>query len=257
MKITKVRILSFLILFLGLAGLTYYYRAQIKNNLPKKIKELLKNSHNPDTVSYDRDREFQWGIDISHHQSAVNWDVLMEKNRPDFIFLKATEGSTHVDTKYLEYVGKSREHRVLVGAYHFFSYQSSGKTQAENFIKHAKLSEGDIHPVLDVEFRKNMQDESWIKREIKSFCNEIWEEYGVYPIIYCECDYYNRYLKKDFANFNYWISDLYREPRCEYIIWQYTDDGLVHGIGKIDNNRFHKDKDISDFVLSQSVLNRR
>lgn len=152
---------------------------------------------------------------------------------------------------------KTRELGIPVGAYHFFSYQSNGKLQAENFIKNAKLTFGDIYPVLDVEFRKNMKDKTWIIREIKSFCNEIKNEYGVYPIIYCECDYYNKYLKNDFSNYNYWISDLYREPRCEYVIWQYTDKGLVHGIGKIDNNRFHKDKNITDFLLSKPILKNK
>jgi lysozyme len=190
-----------------------------------------------------------WGIDVSHHQSAIQWDVLTQKNQPDFIFFKATEGRTHVDTKYAAYSRKSRELGIPTGAYHFFSYQSSGKAQAANFIKHAKLRSGDLFPVLDVEFRKNMQHRAWIIREIKAFCQEINNQYGVYPIIYCECDYYHTYLKHDFADFHYWIADFYREPRCEYVIWQYTDRQLVHGIGKIDNNRWHNNKHIADYLL--------
>lgn len=254
MKKSKVLILSVLILFLGLGSFSYYYRTPIKRILLKKYKEIFENKHSPEKVSNNKERDFVWGIDISHHQSSINWDILIEKNKPDFIILKATEGSTHVDSKYSAYLKKSRELAIPVGAYHFFSYQSNGKLQAENFIENAKLTDGDIYPVLDVEFRKNMQDKAWIIREINSFCNEIKDKYGVYPIIYCECDYYNKYLNNDFANFNYWISDLYREPRCEYVIWQYTDKGLVHGIGKIDNNRFHKDKNITDFLLSKPII---
>jgi len=253
MKKNKVLILSVLILFLGLGSFSYYYRTPIKRILLKKYKEIFENKHSPEKVFNNKERDFIWGIDISHHQSSINWDILIEKNKPDFIILKATEGSTHVDSKYSAYLKKSRELGIPVGAYHFFSYQSNGRLQAKNFIENAKLTDGDIYPVLDVEFRKNMQNKAWIKREIKSFCNEIKDKYGVYPIIYCECDYYNKYLRNDFANFNYWISDLYREPRCEYVIWQYTDKGLVHGIGNIDNNRFHRDKDITDFLISKPI----
>jgi len=39
-----------------------------------------------------------------------------------------------------------------MGAYHFFSYETPGKKQAENFIKHANLKKGDMIPVLDLEY---------------------------------------------------------------------------------------------------------
>lgn len=251
MKPRKIFILSGLVLFLGLASFSYYYRTPIKRTFSKKYNKIFTDKQKSKKAFKSDEKGTAWGIDLSHHQRTINWDVLVEKNKPDFIFLKATEGSTHIDTKYSTYLKKSRELGIPVGAYHFFSYQSKGKSQAENFIQNAKLTKGDIYPVLDVEFQRNMKDEAWIKREIKAFCEQIKEEYGVYPIVYCECDYYNRYLKEDFSDFTYWISDFYREPRCDYAIWQYTDKGLVHGIGKIDNNRLHKDKNISDFLLSE------
>ncbi len=74
-------------------------------------------------------------------------------------------------------------------------------------------------------------------------------EYPVNPIIYCEISFYNRYLKDDFAHFDYWICDLGGEPVRDYVIWQYTDRGLVQGIGRIDNNRFHKNKCLGDYLL--------
>lgn len=243
MKKNKALKFSILLIFIGIATVSFYYKAPIKRNLKKIYKERVDNSTN--TTSKEGDS--LWGIDISHHQGSINWKVLVEKNRPDFIFLKATEGSTHIDTKYSEYVKKSRELAIPVGAYHFFSYQSSGKDQAKNFIKNSKLIKGDIYPVLDVEYTKGMKDKTWIINEIKAFCKEIKKEYGVDPIIYCECDYYTKFLKNDFKNFSYWISDLYREPGCDYIIWQYTDRGFVHGIGNIDNNRFNKNTNIKNY----------
>ena len=77
-----------------------------------------------------------WGIDISHHQKNVDWNE-MSKRKPDFIFLKATEGSTHVDTKYKSYKKSADKFDIPTGAYHFFSYQSDGESQANHFIKTA------------------------------------------------------------------------------------------------------------------------
>jgi lysozyme len=225
------------------------YRNTAKRFLLKTYKEYCGNTHSPKEISDSGSRNHVWGIDISHHQKSINWQVLVQKNKPDFIFFKATEGSTHTDTRYREYVKEAREHGILVGAYHFFSYQSPGAQQAKNFIKNAALRKGDLYPVLDVEFKKNMPSKTWIVNEIEAFCNEIKKEYGVYPIIYCECDYYNKYLKERFKNYNYWISDLYWEPRCNYIFWQYTEAGQVEGIGKIDNNRLNPRKDIHSVIL--------
>lgn len=248
----KARIWSALILLVGLSTLAYHYRAPIRKYLLKSFKREAAHWHQSEQYLGKNEKRFCWGIDISHHQRTIDWELLVEKNKPDFVFLKTTEGSTHVDTKYSTYLKKLRGFKIRVGAYHFFSYQSSGKSQAKNFIKNAKLTKGDLHPVLDVEFRNRMNSPTWIRREIKSFCTEIKNEYGVYPIIYCECAYYHKYLKRDLANLNFWISDLWREPTCDYVIWQYTDKGWVHGIGAIDNNRFHEDKKISDFLISKS-----
>ncbi len=205
--------------------------------------------------TFPKDRAFattageKWGIDLSHHQKTIDWDLLVKHNKPDFIFLKSTEGSSHIDTKYKSYKEKAHSFEIPVGAYHFFSYSSSGYDQARHFIKHSKLEKGDLLPVLDVEFRKSMNSQKWITTEIRAFCLEIKREYGAYPIIYCECAFKEQYLKKGFQEINYWISDLYREPRCEYLIWQYTDRGLVKGIGRVDNNLLRKGAEISDYQL--------
>jgi len=234
------------VISISLLGAAYYFRAPIKTLMLKACRIICPP---PDPPAIDSIRNTAWGIDISHHQKSVDWELLVEKNKPDFIFLKATEGSSHTDSKYSEYAAEAREQEIPVGAYHFFSYNSSGKQQAKKFIKKARLSEGDLHPVLDVEFRKNMKNRKWIIAEISSFCKEIKKEYGVNPIIYCEYDYYKKYLKDDFGDFNYWISDFYREPRCKYVFWQYTDKGRVEGIGNIDNNRMNESEKLEDYIL--------
>jgi lysozyme len=182
-------------------------------------------------------QEFVWGIDISHHQKNVDFDKLINENKPAFVFLKATEGKSHIDDAYADRLNKFRELGIPVGGYHFFNYNVSGKLQAEHYINTVGLRKGDLYPILDVEMKhSSTQSKQWIVKEIKAFCELVEAEYGVRPIIYCEYDYYRKYLKEEFSDYQYWISDFYREPRCKYVMWQY-DILHVEGVGSIDNNR--------------------
>jgi len=192
-----------------------------------------------------------WGIDISHHQ-YVNWEELVQRNRPGFIFMKATEGATHSDSRYKGYRLKAKEHNIPSGAYHFFTYQSPGNKQAQHFIEQAQLQVGDLFPVLDIEYRKNggkMPEASYIKAEVAAFCKEIIAHFGLKPIIYCEEAFYREYLGRGYDDYPLWISDLHREPRIRYDFWQYTDKGMVHGIGAIDNNRLREGAELSKYLI--------
>lgn len=178
-----------------------------------------------------------WGIDISHHQKNIDYDELIKENKPAFVLMKTTEGQTVVDCEYANRLKKFRDLGIPVGGYHFFNYNASGKAQAENYIRISDLQKGDLYPIIDVEFTNSgSKSRQWIISEIKSFCEVVKEHYGVEPIIYCEYDYYRKYLKDDFSNYKYWISDFYREPRCDYVIWQY-------GIFKVDGFKGSVDND--------------
>lgn len=242
MKRKKIVAVGIIILLTSL--LTYTNKKEIYHFGKQFLKSYIEKN-----TSEIKNNESIWGIDISHHQKKINWNYLVEQNKPDFIFLKCTEGVTHQDSKYKTYKKNAQQYDILVGAYHFFSYQTPGKEQAENFIEHAKLSEGDLIPVLDLEYVKNRKTYKNKVGEIKVFCQKIKSKYGVNPIIYCEYDYKQKVLGSDFDDFTFWISNLYREPRCDYVFWQYTDKGNVKGIGKIDNNKLNPSKNLSDYIM--------
>lgn len=230
-----------------LFGVVIYTNKRAVYNTARNV---LRSMNEKQVSSQKEDLNFVWGIDLSHHQSRIDWDLLVAENKPEFIFLKCSEGKTHQDTKYKDYREEASKRNILTGAYHFFSYQSSGKDQANNFIKHADLKKGDLFPVLDIEYKNNRPSNSKIRKEVKEFCEVIKAKYGVNPIIYCEDDYYTNILKQDFEGYNYWISNLYREPRTEYAFWQYTETGEVKGIGKIDNNRLKQGLNLADFTIT-------
>lgn len=230
-----------------ITGLWFWKGTSLQNYLQRNASEKIK-SIGPSILSPSG----PWveGLDLSHHQRHIDWDLLTRENKPAFIFFKATEGTTHQDSRYHSHIKEARKRNLLSGAYHFFSYTSPGKSQAKNFINTARIKPGDLHPVLDVEFRRNMPSEYWIISNIAAFCKEIEKEYGVKPIIYCECDYYKNYMQEDFPDYAYWISDMYRTPRCNWILWQYTDKAKIRGIkGSVDKNRVNPEINLLDYIL--------
>lgn len=180
-----------------------------------------------------------WGIDISHHQGRINWRKLAE-NPPFFIFMKATEGISHKDTRYRQNRKSADKAGILTGAYHFFSYTSDGALQAKHFLTHAKLKPGDLLPVLDCEYKKNMPPRATVAKELVKFIKTIESELGVKPIIYCEYGYYTRYLKGHITNdYPLWICDFRRKPQCNHVFWQKTDRFKHPAFrGTVDLNEF-------------------
>ncbi|MBI6115968.1 glycoside hydrolase family 25 protein [Salegentibacter maritimus] len=206
-------------IFLAAIALSFVYPQQIKAELIE-FRDLLRKT---EYSNFQPGEEQVWGIDISHHQQQIDWKKF-KALQPDFVFLKATEGSTHRDSRYKEYKKKAEEQGAIVGAYHFFSYTSSGKDQARNFLKFAGLKKGDLPPVLDVEFTSGMPNKKSVQRELLAFIQFVEKEVGVKPIIYCECDYFDKYLKSELGDdYILWIADFWRKPRCKYQFWQKTD----------------------------------
>ena len=91
------------------------------------------------------------GIDVSHHQGLIDWEAV-SATKVQFVFLKATEGSTHVDRRFARNLRGARRVGIPVGAYHFLNAKSTIASQFANFYEHASPSELDLLPVVDVEW---------------------------------------------------------------------------------------------------------
>lgn len=180
-----------------------------------------------------------WGLDLSHHQGMIDWDLLA-KQKPNFIFFKATEGVSKVDTKYNSYRKDARRLHIPTGAYHYFSYSSPGYWQAQNFLKIAKLQSGDLPPVLDIEWTKIMPNPTLIANEAIAWLKVVENKLGVRPIIYCNYRFYTDYLKGKLKHeYPLWLSNYSRLPEYKCLFWQKANNYSVEGVrGKVDYNLF-------------------
>lgn len=184
-----------------------------------------------------------WGIDISHHQSTIDWKKL-KKQKPHFIFFKATEGASHKDKKYTENYKNARKQGIIVGSYHFFSYRSTGEAQANHFLKTARYKSGDLPLVLDAEYAPNMPSNKVVTKELTDFMKIVTRKTGKKPIVYCDYDYYKQYLDGNLKNKHYlWICDYRQKPDCDWTFWQTTDKFSISGVkGGVDFNLFNGTK---------------
>lgn len=201
------------------------------------------------------------GVDISHYQGDINWNDIYNQNI-DFAFMKATEGSSTIDEYFERNWSNAQETPIVVGAYHFYSFDSSVETQAENFISTVGSLKGKMPPVIDFEFysnyEKNPPDINTTRANLKLFLDILEDYYGVKPIIYATVKSYKLYVKNEFNEYPLWIRNVYFSPNLgmknRWTFWQYTDTAVLkgyHGDEKyIDMNVFRgTEKEFRDLLI--------
>ena len=176
------------------------------------------------------------GIDVSSYQGEIDWNVLSSQDI-DFVFIKATEGSGFADKNFDYNYNEAIKTRLRVGAYHFFSYESSGETQADNFIKTVEKTENMLPPVVDLEFygnyEKNPPNRETVSVELQKCLDRLEEYYEMKPIIYATSRSYSRYLSGEYENYDIWIRSMISVPNFrdgrKWTFWQYSDKGELNG----------------------------
>ena len=176
------------------------------------------------------------GVDVSSYQEDVDFKELARQG-VEFAYIKATEGSGHVDTSFNQKWADAKNAGILAGAYHYFSYESSGATQAENFIKTIGDLEGRLIPAVDMELTVeevyNPPEKSTVVTGLKAFLAVVEEEYGVKPLIYAQKDYWDKYLADDFGDYPRWARNVFYpvfvDLGDDWVMWQYDDRGEMSG----------------------------
>ena len=194
------------------------------------------------------------GVDVSSYQGEIDWEILSSQNI-SFAFIKATEGSSFVDEHFAYNYEEARKTNLAVGAYHFFSYDSPGAAQAENFINTVIPHTGMLPPVIDVEFygdkEKNPPAREDVTVQLKTMLNSLEEHYKQKPILYATEKSYALYLENDYGEYDIWIRNVLTKHKFpdnrEWKFWQYTNRKQLKGyVGKekyIDINVFNGSTD--------------
>lgn len=219
MKMRRIRLVLIGVLLLLAGGLGYIYA--VYNGF------ILLN--NPSGARYP-----VRGVDVSHYQGEIDWQVLSQENI-DFAYIKATEGSSHVDDKFAANWELAKQTDLVIGAYHFFSFDSPGETQAVNFISQVERLDGALPPVIDVEYygdkKVHPPDPAALRRELQVMLDRLEEHYGRPPVIYSTEDVWGQYLAGYFDAYPLWIRNVLTKPRIRepWLIWQFTNRARLDG----------------------------
>ena len=188
------------------------------------------------------------GVDVSHHQGKIDW-VALAASDVQFAFIKATEGTDHRDTMFERNWSESAAAGVQRGAYHFFTFCSSGAAQAAHLIGVVRPGQAMLPPAVDVEYSGNCANPPSVERirdELRIMLQNLTVAYGRKPILYTTNEARVRLLRGAFGEYPLWIRNVYAPPWSlgvtDWTFWQHSDDGRRDGARTlVDLNVFYGD----------------
>ena len=174
------------------------------------------------------------GIDVSSYQGEIDWKLISNQGIK-FAFIKATEGSGMTDDYIRQNLKNIADTDIYHSAYHFFSFDSAGETQADNYISVVGKNEINLPPVIDIEFYgdkfRNQPSRQEVYKILSPLTERLEKHYGVKPVIYTTSLLYFKYIiNSEFSDYPLWIRNVNSEPLLiDWDFWQFSDKGLLEG----------------------------
>ena len=192
------------------------------------------------------------GIDVSRYQGRINW---AEVPAFQFVYIKATEGTTYQDPYYKRNVEGAKKAGIPVGSYHFFRTTSPAHDQFANFKNHVEKDKQDLIPMVDIEECRNWTKEQF-QDSLRVFLDLLEQYYGKKPLIYSVQNFYRGYGAPKFNRYPLLLGRYKSQSppsfqgRGHYTIWQFDEHGKVPGIPyDVDLDRFHPRRSVDDIRL--------
>ena len=178
-----------------------------------------------------------FGIDVSEYQGDIDWETLVDKNKIDFAFVRATAGSDTKDRNFSENWRQLKKYNVPRGAYHYYRPNENSTDQANLFIKTVVIEKGDFVPALDIEKYSKVQSVTSLKNGLLNWLSIVEAHYGVVPIIYTYSNFYEKVITDDkrFKKYPIWIAHYSEKENpkklpSDWVFWQFCEDGRLEGI---------------------------
>ena len=169
--------------------------------------------------------DYAFGIDISHWNGAVNFDVV-KANSPKVVFIaaKASEGASFKDSQFTRNWAEMRRIGVCRMAYHYMRFSTSAVAQRDNLL--SATSDWDWEHdrlVLDCEEESTLTA-SQITDVVNTLMAQLRTVTGRLPILYSRAEWVNRKIivSRLPNNVDWWLAH-YLKPLPEP---QYTPEKL-------------------------------
>ncbi|TZF99997.1 glycoside hydrolase family 25 protein (plasmid) [Chryseobacterium panacisoli] len=224
-------------------SISYYYALYFNKFTHKKLHNSEREAARIQRI-LTSNLDKTYGFDVSHYQNRedIKWDSLSIGNKTiplEFVVMRATMGNRSADKHFDEFWEMAKKHNLIRGAYHFYRADEDPVIQANNFLANVKLESGDLPPILDIEKIPKRKTNKKLIEDLKVWCKIVEEAYGEKPIIYTYYHYHKDFLKGEFEGYPLWLAN-YNDvpspsPDDQWDFWQFTENGIVHGINtKVD-----------------------
>ena len=185
-----------------------------------------------------------WGIDVSHHQSTINWEQVRDAGI-DFVIIRCGFGSDlekQDDKQWQRNVAECERLGIPYGVY-LYSYalnETMAYSEAQHTLRLLKGHNPDLPVFLDMEDNTQAPVGNVMLGKIaKVYCDTV-QAAGYEVGIYASYSWWTYYLTEPvFENDSWyrwvaqWGSSCSYKKRYE--MWQYTETGTIAGIaGRVD-----------------------
>jgi len=189
--------------------------------------------------------------DVSHWETGVgspfiDWKVI-DLSGILAIITKATQGTSYINTTFGHDWGQLKYNlRVKRGTYHYFENNTDPIAQANHFIDTLQGDYGELVPALDCE---DPEQSTNYANKIKTFLDHFESRTGIKLMIYTYPSWWNERVGNVSwaAAYKLWIAHYGVSqpsiplPWTKAVIWQFSDSGIVSGIGgKVDMNKVYE-----------------
>lgn len=105
------------------------------------------------------------GLDMSHYQGDVWWETVAENSnhKLNYVYLKATEGGSRIDQRYLDNIEAAQRYGMNVGSYHFYRPTVPQEEQLRNFRMQCRPQDQDLIPMVDIETTGGLGREGFVR----------------------------------------------------------------------------------------------
>lgn len=172
------------------------------------------------------------GIDISH------WNIpsRIDYDEPEFIIMKASEGSHYADPLMINHAGNAVKRGKAIGFYHYARPElNNPKDEAENFLRQLHGFIGRSILALDWEGKALTHPIEWARE----WCDYITDKTGTRPLFYCQYSYTDKINLIREGNYGLWIARYNKDLTVKtmkakdgkpWAIWQHTSVPLDRDI---------------------------
>ncbi|PFB05001.1 N-acetylmuramoyl-L-alanine amidase [Bacillus anthracis] len=196
-------------------------------------------------------------VDISKWNDKINWPVAAPQI--EFAICRVQYGSNLVDHLYNEHIANLERYGIPHAAYAYGCFVSVADAivEAKDFL--ARVNPNAKFLVLDVEddtvksmkSKGNLNDLAKASQAFIDTCKAAGWKVGFYVAHHMYGDYNLQSVQADFIWLpRYGTNDgkPQKKPSYPCDIWQYTDNGHIDGIGKVDINLLQGDKTLGWYI---------